>query len=63
MPQLTLGVNLRTRKENEHRLPLHPLHLDRIDADLRDNIYLEHGYGEYFGISDAQLSPLVAGMR
>jgi alanine dehydrogenase len=63
MPLLKLGVLARTNKENEHRLPLHPLHLDRVDADLRDHVYLEHGYGEDFGICDAQLSGLVAGMR
>ena len=63
MSQFTLGVIRRTRKENERRLPIHPQHLDRIDADLRARIYLEHGYGEDFGVSDAQLSGLVAGMR
>ncbi|MET0897171.1 MAG: N(5)-(carboxyethyl)ornithine synthase [Mycobacterium sp.] len=63
MQKLNLGVISRTRKENEHRLPIHPLHLDRIPEDLRGQIYLEHGYGEKFGISDAQLLPLVAGIR
>ena len=63
MPDLKLGVISRTRKENEHRLPIHPDHFDRIDADLRSLIYLEHGYGEHFGVSDAQLSELTAGMR
>jgi alanine dehydrogenase len=63
IPQLKLGVIWRSRKENEHRLPIHPEHLDRIDADLRANIYLERGYGKDFGVSDAQLSGLVAGMR
>ena len=63
MSQFTLGVIRRTRKENERRLPIHPQHFDRIDADLRARIYLEHGYGEDFGVSDAQLSGLVAGMR
>lgn len=63
MQNLDLGVISRTHKENEHRLPIHPLHLDRIADDLRGHIYLEHGYAEKFGISDAQLSPLVAGMR
>ena len=63
MPDLKLGVISRTRKENEHRLPIHPDHFDRIDADLRSLIYLEHGYGEHFGASDAQLSELTAGMR
>jgi alanine dehydrogenase len=61
--QLSLGVISRSRKENEHRLPIHPRHLERIDADLRASIYLEHGYGERFGTPDEQLVGSVAGMR
>jgi alanine dehydrogenase len=61
--QLTLGVIARSRKENERRLPIHPSHFERIDADLRGRIYLEHGYAERFGVSDEQLAPLVAGFR
>jgi alanine dehydrogenase len=60
---LTLGVIHRTSKENERRLPIHPDHLDRIDADLRAKIYLEHGYGEEFGVADVGMCGLVAGMR
>ena len=45
MEQLSLGVCGTSRKENEHRLPIHPLHLDRIDAGLRARIFLERGYG------------------
>ncbi|HEX4723111.1 MAG TPA: N(5)-(carboxyethyl)ornithine synthase [Pseudonocardiaceae bacterium] len=52
-----------SRKENEHRLPIHPLHLHRIDADLRTRVYLEHGYGERFGIPDERLATTVAGLR
>jgi alanine dehydrogenase len=63
MDRLSLGVIARSHKENELRLPLHPRHLDRIDADLRDRIYLEHGYGERFGVSDEQLAASVAGLR
>ena len=63
MEQLSLGMCGTSRKENEHRLPVHPLHLDRIDASLRARIFLEHGYGERFGIADAQLAPMVAGVR
>lgn len=44
-------------------MPIHPHHLDRIDADLRKTIYLEHGYGEPFGVPDEQLAGTVAGMR
>jgi alanine dehydrogenase len=61
--QLTLGIMSQTRKENEHRLPVHPAHFDRIDADLLRSIYLETGYGEHFGVPDSQLEPLVAGFR
>jgi alanine dehydrogenase len=63
MSLLKLGVLSRTRKENEHRLPLHPSHFERIDDDLRDSIYLEDGYGDHFGVSDADLASSVAGIR
>ena len=59
MPLLTLGVLAGSRKPDERRVPIHPAHLGRIDADLRDRIILEHGYGERFGLSDAQLEPQV----
>jgi alanine dehydrogenase len=62
MDQLTLGVMSRSGKENEWRLPLHPLHLGRIDPDLRGRVFLEHGYGARFGASDAELAPLVGGI-
>src|SRR5581483_7101322 len=60
--QLSIGVMARSRKPDERRLPIHPLHLGRIDSDLRRQIYLEHGYGERFGVSDEQLAPQVAGL-
>ncbi len=63
MDQLSLGIISRSRKESEHRLAIHPLHLERIEADLREHIYLERGYGERFGVPDEQLAPLVAGLR
>jgi alanine dehydrogenase len=61
--QFSLGVISRSRKESERRLAIHPLHVDRIEADLSDRIYLEHGYGERFGVPDEQLAPWVAGLR
>ncbi|MEU4538093.1 N(5)-(carboxyethyl)ornithine synthase [Streptosporangium sp. NPDC023825] len=62
MDQLSLGVVSRSRKENEHRLAIHPLHLERIAPDLRGRVYLERGYGEHFGVPDGQLAPYVAGL-
>jgi alanine dehydrogenase len=59
---LTLGVPGASSKENEKRLPIHPAHVDRIDPGLRSHIFLEHGYGQRYGVSDAHLAPLVAGM-
>ena len=60
---LSVGVLARSLKENERRLPIHPLHLDRIDASLRRSVYLEQGYGQEFGMPDEQLAGQVAGMR
>lgn len=63
MSYLKLGVMATTSKENERRLPLHPTHINRIDPDLREHIYLERGYAKDFGVSDTQLEGSVAGMR
>jgi len=60
---LSLGVLARSQKENERRLAIHPLHLERVDASLRQRIYLERGYGERFGLPDEQLAGYVAGVR
>lgn len=59
---LRLGVLGTSTKENEKRLPIHPAHVDRIDEELRNHIVVERGYGERYGVSDAHLEPLVAGM-
>jgi alanine dehydrogenase len=57
--QLSLGVLASTRKPDELRLPIHPLHFERIAPALRRRIILEHGYGERFGVSDQHLATLV----
>jgi alanine dehydrogenase len=56
-------VIARSQKENEQRLAIHPLHVERIEAGLRRRIYLERGYGEHFGVPDGQLAGYVAGLR
>ena len=56
----SLGILARSRKPAERRLPIHPLHLERIDHALRDRIILESGYGEEFGFSDQRLATLVS---
>ena len=59
---LTVGVLGASQKENEHRLPLHPQHIERIDADLRAHLVLETGYGTRYGVSDEHLTSQVAAM-
>ncbi|ROQ37013.1 alanine dehydrogenase [Frondihabitans sp. PhB188] len=59
---LRLGILATSRKPDERRLPIHPAHLERIDADLRANMTLERGYGSRFGIDDAEIEPLVGRM-
>lgn len=60
MGPLSLGVLATSSKENEFRLPIHPQHIDRIDADLRARMFLERGYGQHYGVSDDHLAPQVA---
>jgi len=61
MAELTLGVIGHARKENEQRAPIHPDHIAGIPADLRARMVFERGYGERFGVSDAQIAALCAG--
>ncbi|MGD8202072.1 N(5)-(carboxyethyl)ornithine synthase [Ornithinimicrobium sp. W1679] len=53
----------RSRKENEHRLAIHPEHLHTVEEDLRSRIFLEEGYGARFGVGDETLAGLVGGVR
>ena len=59
---LTVGVLGASNKENEHRLPLHPMHFDRIEQDLRPHLVVEQGYGQRYGVSDTHLSSLVGSL-
>jgi len=61
MTGLTLGVMTRSLKKNERRLPLHPGHFRLIPAALRDQVFIEHGYGNDFGVDEEQLKPWVGG--
>jgi alanine dehydrogenase len=60
---LTLGVVATSRKPDERRQAIHPAHLERVDADLRARMFFERGYGNELGSSDAEIGPLVGGLR
>jgi N5-(carboxyethyl)ornithine synthase len=56
MKYLSLGVIASARKENEHRVPIHPMHFDAIPDHLVDKITFERGYGIPFGIPDDEIA-------
>ena len=56
MDKLNIGVLASTHKKHEKRAPLHPAHLPLIDAEIRSRMFLETGYGTWFGYSDEQLA-------
>lgn len=57
--ELSLGLIATSHKVDEHRLPIHPAHFERIDEHLRRRIMIESGYGKSFGFDDEQLAPFV----
>jgi len=59
---LTLGVIGSARKDHERRAPIDPIHIAGIAPELRRRIRFERGYGERFGVPDAEIEALTAGM-
>jgi alanine dehydrogenase len=55
---LDTGIVGTSRKENESRVAIHPRHLEWIDRGLRGALSFEAGYGERFGVSDAEIAEL-----
>ena len=62
MAELTVGVVGTSNMENEHRRPIHPAHLAKIDPELRKRMTFERGYGERFHVSDEVLATQVGGL-
>ena len=62
MTLLQTGVVGTSNKENEHRVPIHPCHLDRIPTELRDHLVFERGYGAPFGVADDDLAAACGGL-
>jgi len=57
-----MGVIGTSKKEDERRFPIHPEHLLRIPEAFRRQLIFEKGYGEPFGVSDAEISALTGGI-
>lgn len=63
MQDLSVGIVGTSHKPDEHRLPIHPEHIGRIDVKLRHRMFFERGYAHNFGVSDEQFAGEVAGLR
>ncbi|MBV5246105.1 N(5)-(carboxyethyl)ornithine synthase [Mycolicibacterium sp. PAM1] len=61
--QLSIGILATSRKADERRLPIHPVHLSRIGRAVGRRVFLEHGYGSHFGATDDAVSDHVGGVR
>lgn len=59
---LKIGVIGTSKKVDERRFPIHPEHLSRIPETLRKQLIFEQGYGEPFGINDAEIAALSGGI-
>lgn len=57
---LTLGVVGSSLKPDELRAPLHPEDLERIPESHRRRMIVEEGYGDRFGMPDAEIAKLGA---
>lgn len=62
MNTLSIGVIGTSKKDDERRVPIHPEHLPRLPKELRQQLVFETGYGERFGIADAEIADLVGGL-
>lgn len=62
MNKLTFGVIGTSNKEDERRVPIHPDHLSRLSETYRKKLVFEVGYGEAFGLSDAEIAAQTGGV-
>ena len=62
MKTSTVGVIGTSKKQDERRFPIHPEYLARIPEVLRRRLIFEEGYGEAFGITDAEISAMTGGI-
>ena len=61
-PMHRLGLIGNSFKENEKRLPIHPADFSKIPEKFRQYIFIDKGYGKYFGYQDDHLRPYVGGI-
>ncbi len=55
---MNIAVIGTAKKENEHRVAIHPQHIIEIDEDIRKHLFFEKGYGLPFGMQDSEILAL-----
>ncbi len=55
---MNIAVIGTSKKENEHRVPIHPDHLSQIPLNIRQHLFFEKGYGIPFGMDDEKIGNL-----
>ncbi len=58
----SFGVIGTSLKVDERRVPIHPEHLSRLSAEIRNSLIFETGYGLRFGMDDAELAASSGGV-
>ena len=59
---LKLGVIGTSNKTDERRVPIHPDHFVRLPEPIRRQLIVEEGYGERFGMTDAEMAAETGGI-
>lgn len=62
MKQSKFGVVGTSRKVDEQRIPIHPEHFSRLPEHIRRQLVFEAGYGQPFGITDAEIAAQTGGV-
>jgi alanine dehydrogenase len=62
MEFMKTGIVGTSLKANEKRVPIHPSQFEEIAPELRAHLLFEKGYGEPFGVSDAEIDEQTGGV-
>ncbi len=55
---MNIAVIGTSKKENEKRVPVHPMHIPLIPKRIRQCLFFQKGYGVPFGVSDQRIHAL-----
>ncbi len=62
MTLLNIGVIGTSLKENEHRVPIHPKHINWLSNEIREHLVFESDYGMPFNMDNDKIASLSCGL-